>query len=68
VCFTLQGEENQNHVSDFLIKLNDTEKVFMTPTVYNGKKGIRASFVNWRTTATDIEIITSEMNKITSSL
>lgn len=68
VCFTLQGEENQKHVSDFLIKLNDTEKVFMTPTVYNGKKGIRASFVNWRTTKTDIEIITSEMNKITSNL
>ncbi|CAM1339186.1 pyridoxal phosphate-dependent decarboxylase family protein [Tenacibaculum aestuarii] len=44
ICFTLSGTENQDKVLDFLIKLNDTEKVFMTPTVYNGKKGIRASF------------------------
>lgn len=63
VCFTLRGDENQNKVSDFLFRLNQTGKVFMTPTVYNGKKGIRASFVNWRTTQSDIEIIKSEMLK-----
>jgi len=67
VCFTLSGEENQGHVSTFLIKLNDTGKVFMTPTIYNGKKGIRASFVNWRTTKEDIEIVISEMTKLTAT-
>lgn len=66
ICFTLSGGENQDKVSDFLIKLNDTEKVFMTPTVYNGKKGIRASFVNWRTTKQDVEIIINEMIKLTT--
>jgi len=64
VCFTLSGEDNQDNVPGFLTSLNSTEKVFMTPTVYNGKKGIRASFVNWRTTKQDIEIITNEMTKI----
>jgi hypothetical protein len=39
----------------------------MTPTVYNGKKGIRASFVNWRTNKQDIEIVINEMNKLTTN-
>jgi glutamate/tyrosine decarboxylase-like PLP-dependent enzyme len=65
VCFTLCGEENQNKVSAFLFDLNETGKVFMTPTVYNNKKGIRASFVNWRTTEHDIKIVTNEMSKLT---
>lgn len=64
VCFTLRGEANQNNVAGFLTKLNSTGKVFMTPTVYNGKKGIRASFVNWRTTKQDVQIIIEEMEKI----
>ena len=64
VCFTLRGEQNQDKVSLFLNKLNDTGKVFMTPTVYNGKKGIRASFVNWRTNSNDVDIIIETMNKI----
>ena len=64
VCFTLRGEENQDKVSDFLISLNQTGKVFMTPTVYNNRKGIRASFVNWRTTKQDIEIVANEMMKL----
>lgn len=67
VCFTLFGYENQDKVSDFLINLNKTGKVFMTPTVYNNKNGIRASFVNWRTTKQDIEIIVNEMNKLSST-
>lgn len=57
VCFTLQGIDNQEKVKPFLKKLNNTGKVFMTPTVYNGKIGIRAAFVNWRTTKKDITII-----------
>ena len=64
VCFTLRGQQNQDKVSSFLVTLNDTGKVFMTPTIYQGKKGIRASFVNWRTSTKDIEIIMEAMNKI----
>jgi len=56
VCFTLAGEHNQEKVNLFLAHLNDKGKVFMTPTVYQNQKGIRASFVNWRTTELDVQI------------
>lgn len=68
VCFTLTGCENQEKVNTFLTLLNDTGKVFMTPTVFNGKNGIRAAFVNWRTTENDIKIVTHLMNKIINEL
>ncbi|WP_264552428.1 pyridoxal phosphate-dependent decarboxylase family protein [Flavobacterium sp. N2038] len=63
VCFTLKGNQNQENVSEFLARLNDKGKVFMTPTVYQNRKGIRASFVNWRTTENDIKIIIEEMKE-----
>lgn len=61
VCFTLEGDHNQEKVNSFLTYLNDRGRVFMTPTVYNNKKGIRASFVNWRTNENDIRIAIEEM-------
>lgn len=61
VCFTLKDE---NSVGNFLNQLNATGKVFMTPTVYKGRKSLRAAFVNWRTTKEDIEIVIAEINKI----
>lgn len=66
VCFTLKGDHNQEKVASFLTLLNDGGKVFMTPTVYQNRKGIRASFVNWRTTENDIKIVIEEM-KVTLS-
>ncbi|TBX65163.1 aspartate aminotransferase family protein [Flavobacterium silvisoli] len=64
VCFTLSGTEGQANVTAFLQAVNDTGQVFMTPTVYQGKKGIRAAFVNWRTTSKDIEMVTEIMKNI----
>jgi len=64
VCFTLLHQEDEKAVSTFLKQLNDTGKVFLTPTVYKGQKGIRAALVNWRTTMHDIEIVTGLMNEI----
>jgi glutamate/tyrosine decarboxylase-like PLP-dependent enzyme len=61
VCFTLAGDQNQEKVNLFLTHLNDKGKVFMTPTVYENRKGIRASFVNWRTSEKDIQIVMEEM-------
>lgn len=63
VCFTLKGNHNQEKVSEFLSHLNDRGKVFMTPTFYKGRKGIRASFVNWRTNESDIAIAIEEMKE-----
>ncbi|MBZ4041682.1 pyridoxal phosphate-dependent decarboxylase family protein [Flavobacterium hibisci] len=67
VCFTLKGEDNQEKVSQFLTNLNDTGKVFMTPTVYQDIKGIRASFVNWRTNKEDVVAVVNLMNSVFSS-
>jgi glutamate/tyrosine decarboxylase-like PLP-dependent enzyme len=61
VCFTLAGDNNQEKVNAFLIHLNDKGKVFMTPTVYQNRKGIRASFVNWRTNELDVQLVIKEM-------
>jgi glutamate/tyrosine decarboxylase-like PLP-dependent enzyme len=60
VCFTLAGEANHENAHLYLSALNKSGKVFMTPTVYN-KKGIRAAFVNWRTSKNDIDLAVMEM-------
>ncbi|WP_047247345.1 pyridoxal phosphate-dependent decarboxylase family protein [Maribacter thermophilus] len=62
VCFTLNGKE-KNEVVGFLKRLNQAGKVYMTPTMYNNRHAIRASFVNWRTTSEDVEIIIDELQK-----
>lgn len=57
VCFTLSGAANDSDsVTTFLSAINKTAKLFMTPTFYKGRPGIRAAFVNFRTTEKDIEI------------
>jgi hypothetical protein len=40
----------------------------MTPTVYQNKKGIRASFVNWRTTENDIKMVIDEIKAVVLDL
>jgi glutamate/tyrosine decarboxylase-like PLP-dependent enzyme len=60
VCFTLKNGEAVE-VQAFLDRLNDSGKVFMTPTLFNGRKGIRAALVNWRTTDEDVKIVQKEM-------
>ncbi|MBV8328211.1 pyridoxal-dependent decarboxylase [Chryseobacterium sp.] len=64
VCFTLKDDAKQNEVEKFLEMLNDTGKVFMTPTFYNQHKGIRAAFVNWITSETDVQLIFDTMNEV----
>ncbi|ASK30863.1 aspartate aminotransferase family protein [Chryseobacterium sp. T16E-39] len=68
VCFTLKETADQEKVNIFLEKLNNTGKVFMTPTFYNKHKGVRAAFVNWRTTEKDVELVFNVMNEIIETL
>ena len=63
VCFTLKNETNPLKIQAFLDTLNARGKVFMTPTVFNNRKGIRAALVNWRTTGKDVLMVQEEMNK-----
>ncbi|WP_294328577.1 pyridoxal-dependent decarboxylase [uncultured Chryseobacterium sp.] len=64
VCFTLKDGAKQDEVGKFLEMLNDTGKIFMTPTFYNQHNGIRAAFVNWKTDETDVQLIFETMNSI----
>lgn len=64
VCFTLAGENDTIKVNKFLNELNDTGKVFMTPTFFNGRAGIRAALVNWRTTDEDVQLVQELMSNI----
>ncbi|MBU2946163.1 pyridoxal phosphate-dependent decarboxylase family protein [Zobellia uliginosa] len=68
VCFTLKSDASQARVYAFLDTLNKSKLVYMTPTKYQNSFGIRASFVNWRTNAADIDIITSEILKATAHI
>ncbi|WP_126652554.1 pyridoxal phosphate-dependent decarboxylase family protein [Chryseobacterium aureum] len=63
VCFSLKDNTKQDKVGVFLEKLNDTGKVFMTPTFYNEYNGIRAAFVNWMTDEKDIRMVFDLMNE-----
>ncbi len=60
VSFTVKSME-QNGITEFLDRLNSRGKVFMTPTVYFGRNGIRAAFVNWRTIDEDVQIAMQEI-------
>jgi glutamate/tyrosine decarboxylase-like PLP-dependent enzyme len=63
VCFTLCGKP-QAEVTDFLNKLTERGKVYMTPTVYLGQPAIRAAFVNWRTENADVDLAFGEMKAV----
>lgn len=64
-CFTLNAPEDglQDAVGQFLQSMNESGKVVMTPTVYQGIPGIRAALVNWRTTDEDVDIVWEEMSQ-----
>lgn len=62
-CFSLKGVDDTAKINNFLSRLNDTGKVFMTPTSFRGKAGIRASLVNWRTTDEDVILVQDLMIK-----
>ncbi len=65
VCFTVAGEPpTQAQIMDFLQRLRDGGRLFLTPTRYDGVWGIRAALVNWRTTMEDLEIAWAALNGV----
>jgi glutamate/tyrosine decarboxylase-like PLP-dependent enzyme len=62
-CFTLNGDISAEKIKDFLARLRDDGRVFMTSTVYQGTPAIRAAFSNWRTEEKDLEIAWQAMNE-----
>jgi len=54
VCFKVASNQSIS-TQDFLQKLNASQKVYLTPTVYKGVYAIRCSICNWRTSDADID-------------
>lgn len=65
VCFTLNvADEEKQAATDALLKaLDESGKVMLTSTVYQGVPAIRAALVNWRTTENDLAIVWEEMKR-----
>lgn len=63
VSFTLKGADKV-YIDNFLTRLSNRGNIFITPTVFNGRKGIRAAFVNWRTTLKDVQMALKEMETV----
>jgi glutamate/tyrosine decarboxylase-like PLP-dependent enzyme len=55
VCFTIRQPERVHELAGLIAQSGET---FLTPTVYNGQKALRAAFSNWRTTENDVARIT----------
>lgn len=64
VCFTHSNNEIN---SALLNKINNSKKVFVSPTVYKGINGIRVAFVNWRTSEEDVDILIEILNDLAYS-
>lgn len=59
VCFTFSDKYKPFTFADikqYLTRLQERGKVFLTPTVYKDTPAIRATLSNWRTQQSDIEI------------
>ncbi|WP_312765688.1 pyridoxal-dependent decarboxylase [Epilithonimonas sp.] len=63
VCFTLKNQDSEQ-VLQFLDQLNKTQKVFLTPTFYDGKQAVRSALVNWRTEKSDVDLVFSLMKDL----
>jgi glutamate/tyrosine decarboxylase-like PLP-dependent enzyme len=60
VCFAGVGDR------DIGAALAESGEAFVTPTVYNGQKGWRAAFSNWRTTIDDVDRVFAAIEKAVS--
>jgi glutamate/tyrosine decarboxylase-like PLP-dependent enzyme len=56
VCFTLANFASADTVQRLQRWLRDDGRAFFTPTVLQGRAGLRAAFSNWRTEAADVSL------------
>ncbi len=61
VCFKVSGHLNPSTES-YLKSINETNKVFMTPTNYNGEYAIRIAFSNWSTQFKNVDELIEVLN------
>lgn len=65
VCFTLKQEKlSMGTVLNFLEKVRDDGRTFLTPTLYKGIPAIRAAISNWQTEEKDIDIAFQALDEL----
>ncbi len=68
VCFTLATNPSLPEIQDYLAKVRDDGRIFLTQTVYQGQPAIRAAFSNWQTEQHDVEICWQTLQDLFPSL
>ncbi len=64
VCFTLNKEDlSMEAINQYITKLKENGKIFMTPTVYQNKPALRISVTNWQTSEKDMAITWDALNE-----
>lgn len=63
ICFKV-SEKLKLSTESYLKSINETNKVFVTPTNYNGEYAIRIAFSNWATQFKDIDELIEILNGI----
>ena len=57
VCFTLNRKDvDMQTINNYIKRVNEKGKIFITPTIYKSKPALRISITNWQTQKEDIEI------------
>ncbi len=67
VCFALRDGDAARR-DRLLAALQADGRVFLTPTVYQGRPGLRAAFSNWRTGEADLALVTQALEACASGL
>lgn len=68
VCFAPKEMASMVAIQRFLRHIRDQGETFFTPTVYQGVPGVRAAFVNWRTSQQDAAIAWAAVQNAATTL
>ena len=67
VCFTPAelpaGAAGRARIEALVTALRDEGEVFLTPTFFNGRWGLRAAFSNWRTQVPDLQRVQAALQR-----
>ena len=66
VCFTPASNPSLPQIQEFLAKVRDDGRIYLTQTVYQGQPAIRAAFSNWQTEQRDLEICWQALGELVS--
>ncbi len=66
VCFTPASNPSLPQIQEFLAKVRDDGRIYLTQTVYQGQPAIRAAFSNWQTELRDLEICWAALRELVS--